>query len=442
MPISILPNIAAGRKQAAKAVFAGLFSLLFACGQSLYAQIQFVPGYYITEQGDTIRGKIDQQAGSRTPKQIQFLEDGKPTSFSAQTARGFGIKDGAHFNRFYVTYSTRPVDINLLRTGDFEDKMVSDTVFLAKMIAGKWSLYSLYAERFIYFIQEDNEAPQELTYKVYLTDNQQYYDEKKIFRNQLNNMLLARQIDPAVLKRLETLNYTATELSLFVKRLNKSVGISTVTAGGGPPRKFLHVYGGLGYSFNSFSVEKSGSKELRPYEYMSYTTSNSPMAQVGIELSNQEMLGPIMIRVEVGYHALKIKGQGMYNEFNYYRDLYLSLDIDARLIQPSVQALCKVVRGKNLDAFAGAGFGANFFHYKTSQLTMEYEAYEGHPPTATVHSADLRKKGVLVHLLAGITVKNHYQFQAQYSLFGTAIPGRINKTNDLRMVQLQVNYRF
>ena len=386
-----------------------------------------------------MRGRIDQQASSRTPSQIQFLEDGKDISFTAKTARGFGINGGADFTRFYVSYSTRPVDINRLRTGDFQDKTVTDTVFLSKLVAGKWSLYSLYADRFIYFIQEDNETPQELSYKVYLTGNQEYYEEKHIFRNQLNNMLIARQADPAVLRRIEKLGYTATELINFVRRVNLSVGISPVLSGAGPRRKLFHFYGGIGYAFNNFSVKKTGTKQLEPFQFMTYTTSNSPMVQAGIEISNQEMLGRLMIRAEVGYQGLKVKGHGMYNEFNYYRDLYLDLDIDARLIQPSVQALCKIVRKSNLEVFAGPGIGADLFHYKTSRLTLEYE---GNPPRKAVTDADISDVGLQGHLLAGVTVKRRYQFQVQYLLSGRSLLARNKVENAMRIVQLQLNYRL
>lgn len=433
-----VPNHAAGRCPYAALLCLFVFYFLFGALQNGQAQTQFIPGYYVTDQGDTIRGKIDQLASSRTPRDIQFQVDGKTTTFNAKTARGFGIDKGANYYRHYVTYSTRPVDINLLRSGDFEDKTITDTAFLSKMVSGKWSLYALYAGRFIYFIQHENDPLQELQYQVYLSGDQQYYDEKNIFRNQLNNLMSA-QMDAALLQRLERTNYTGTELTSFVKRINRAAGSQSVVAGAGPGRKLFHFYGGVGYSFNRFSIKKSGSKDLLPLEYMNYTYTNSPMLQVGVELRNQEVLGPFIFRAELAYYGIKIKGQGVYNEFNYYKDLYLSLDVDAKFIQPSFQALIKLIRQKEVEVFAGPALAANFSSYKTNKLVTEYE---NDPSSHSEGPLTLSKTWLQGQLLAGVMLQSHYQFQVKYAFLGSMMGDDVYKKGSMQSLQLQLNYRF
>lgn len=404
---------------------------------SLQSQTQFVPGYYINLQGDTVRGKIDRQAGSRTPREIQFQHEGQPMLINVQNAEGFGIDKGPQFSRHILSYSPAPVELQKLKSDQYDFSTITDTVFLGKLVSGKWQLYSLYVGKYVYFIQKENEPPTELTYVVKLSPDGLYINENSVYRNQLNNLLLANHIDPAALGRLETLNYTANDLVSFVTRLNRLQGATTAKAGNGPARKIFHLYGGVGYSFNSFYVRKTGSTAFDPFQYMDYTSAGSATFQAGLEFSNKDLLGPVALRLDASTFGLKVKGSGMYNELNYYKDLHLRYEMDGRYVQTALQALVSAVKTKKIDVFLGPAFAINFVSYKKNRVYRQYEGEE-----AVYYTPASNKTITQLQAIAGATVLQHYQVLLKQVVLGEGSISSIDAKNRATMTQVQVNYRF
>lgn len=137
----------------------------------LNAQENFVTGYIISLEGDSIRGYIDYKNWNRNPSSIKFKtqSSSEVINIKPKDIEEFGVKDDKYISEI-VEYETSPIQTNLLEENS-NLNLELDTVFLQVLISGKKELYSyrIINNRENYYIKTGN-GLELLVYKKYLKD--------------------------------------------------------------------------------------------------------------------------------------------------------------------------------------------------------------------------------------------------------------------------------
>lgn len=158
-----------------RTILAVTFSVtIFIIPQSLYSQNNFIKGFIITNENDTISGFIDYKNWEINPDRISFkktLADKKSEFYNAMTIKEFDVNNEI-YESGEIQIETSPVQTNELSHNavmDFENR----TAFLLAFVRGQKSLY-LYKtkkQKEQYYIKNDTTF-ELLKYKKYLKTNE------------------------------------------------------------------------------------------------------------------------------------------------------------------------------------------------------------------------------------------------------------------------------
>jgi len=145
-----------------------LIILMFIC-RSAYCQENYLSGYVISLNGDTLNGFIDYRNLEKTPNKISFkanLNNNK-SEYTPLDIKGFSVVDEIYESAIIKTELTNGLETNAaLNIG-------MDTTFLQTMIAGTKSLY-YYKNDFgneLFYIKTDK-TYELLVYKKYLSNQE------------------------------------------------------------------------------------------------------------------------------------------------------------------------------------------------------------------------------------------------------------------------------
>lgn len=136
------------------------------------AQENFVNGYIKSNQGDTIKGYIDDQDWDKNPDLIKFKSiEGNITVYHPNDIQGFGVKSNQYVSAT-VFFETSSLSIEKLNQ-DSSLHYSTGLVFLTKLISGEKSLYEFKDKdgRDNFYIQKGKNDPELLIYKKYIGSN-------------------------------------------------------------------------------------------------------------------------------------------------------------------------------------------------------------------------------------------------------------------------------
>ena len=115
-----------------------LVILIFQCS---FGQKNYLPGYVIQLNGDTLHGFIDYRKWDKNPDKIAFRKEMSDNSshYTPIGIKGFGVKDVIYESAIIETEisSDNPIDFS----SQAEFSMRTDTTFLQTMIRGVKCLY-------------------------------------------------------------------------------------------------------------------------------------------------------------------------------------------------------------------------------------------------------------------------------------------------------------
>lgn len=141
-------------------------SVLILISQAICASSKPLPGYYITNSGDSVHCNIEFEDWYKNPASIQAKVNNETRTLKASDIKGFGVFEYTDYRSATVTYHTNPINGTEL-PGKFSDSTMTKTVFLKTLIKGTYSLYELnLTERRYYFVQKNDGDISELLYRV------------------------------------------------------------------------------------------------------------------------------------------------------------------------------------------------------------------------------------------------------------------------------------
>lgn len=194
-----------------------VFCLILATS-TMFGQIEFEPGYYVTNSGEKIVGQIGNELWRLAPEKFYFRsQGGGETVITIEEASVFAIEGKEKFVR-----TTTKVDISSnvgkLLTETMAPVFDSVTTFLLVHTEGDASLYEYLwggASRF-YLSTDGGEHVLPLICKLY-RPNENQIGENNQFRQQLYANLSDRGVE---LKDVTTLRYTGRDLTKFLDEVN------------------------------------------------------------------------------------------------------------------------------------------------------------------------------------------------------------------------------
>ncbi|GAO41964.1 outer membrane beta-barrel protein [Flavihumibacter petaseus] len=407
-------------------------ALLFATCLPAIAQKNFVPGYVVKLGGDTLRGEIDNQDWTKNPRKILFRNSGQPVNYGVSDIRTINIQGADHYERHIITRSTRPVNYDEFRIG-FVDTLVTDTVFLRQLVAGKWNLYALEMEKKMFFFGVEDEQPVELKYIVTQNDSTLNFYVTNEFREQLK----AKQMqfgdengpDPS------RLQYSETSLTKFFIKANGSPN-KTAAEPEKEKKKLITFYAGGGAMLNTLTMTSSVDPKLKN---MSFDATLRPSIQAGLDFATARSNQRLEMRLEASYFQFASNGKGSTEKSSLATAKDNTYTLRMNNLRLTLSAVYHIIAYPNLRVFIGGGYSMNFSGYPENKMV----SYEKDLDKTTVFDPyyDFESTWQQVLVRAGVVINKRYEAGLNYSILGD-FSNYSKLEMSPRTLNLQLNYRF
>lgn len=153
--------------------------LAFLASQVLFSQSEFLEGYILKSEHDTLYGKIENRSYYQNSIQVNFIENNRNNvvKFSPDEIFGYRFSNG----KYYISENVR---IN----GHQKN------IFLEYIVNGRLNIY-IYQDKLLwnhYFVSKDSLPIEELGYREYIkrVDGRNYRVENKPFVGMLKFILI------------------------------------------------------------------------------------------------------------------------------------------------------------------------------------------------------------------------------------------------------------
>lgn len=214
-----------------------LIVILFCCSLQLSAQLDFHPGYYLTNSNDTVFGLIDYRGDISNSKICVFRKDNNTpvTKLLPGTIKGYRFTDG----KYYVSKQI-PKD--------------SGTIFMEYLINGKASIYCLRSNTDLdrYFIEKDGKM-MEMNNDEVTGESQQYVRTTNQYKGVLKYYF---QDAPSLIENINDLTFDKKSLIDIAKKYHEKVcnGEKCIVYERKAPKRVFHYGLYVGTSIDYLSV--------------------------------------------------------------------------------------------------------------------------------------------------------------------------------------------
>ena len=203
------------------AILAAILLSLFGLDE-LFAQAEAKLGYYVTNEGDTLKRRIRFSPNMTTAKSI-FIKTsakGKFEEINISDVRAFSIQGFNDYERQITLIDKSSNNIEDLVDGT-KDKIEVDTVFLQKLVDGpvKILIYSDANRGDQFFYQSGSETVKPLVKRL-LVDDKMVVRENREYLTTLKSILTCKSVEEA---DFETLDYTREKIAAITYKHNKCV---------------------------------------------------------------------------------------------------------------------------------------------------------------------------------------------------------------------------
>ncbi len=239
--------------------------ILGICSPAVVAQIEFEPGYYISNSGNRMEGLIKNQGWKKNPVVFQFKTN------ELATPQNIGILDASEFEitgHLKYVRAAVPVDQSTDSRTQLSISMVPefepDTVFLNVLVEGEATLFEMENEvNKRYYFQLKGEEITPLEFKKFLISSTEIRSQKtntkirtnKTYQQQIRNSLNCSNINQDEIEKLE---YKKRELVAVFTQFNECVNSDFIVYRGKKAKRFNIS---IGPRFYRSTLEVTGSAE-------------------------------------------------------------------------------------------------------------------------------------------------------------------------------------
>jgi hypothetical protein len=197
--------------------------ILFLIFQATFSQDNYLSGFVIQLNGDTLKGFIDYRNWEKNPNKISFKEKmtDKKIDYHPLEIKEFSVSDDKYEGAVVKT-ELSPLNVSDLTT-DEDLKFKTDTIFLQTIIKGKKCLYFYHDKsgKNQFYIKNDT-VFELLVYKKYISEinGMKLIEENKIYISQLKNYF--NEFTP-IIPNIDAVNYQKKKLiEIFHSYYNSS----------------------------------------------------------------------------------------------------------------------------------------------------------------------------------------------------------------------------
>lgn len=227
---------------------------------TVFSQTNFLPGYYIQENGTKINCLIKNEDWIGNPKtfEYKFEESGELKIGSIANISEFGA--GSTFKYIRATMEVdQSTDVVNNLTDVRNPIMKEETLFLKTLAEGKASLYYTELENIKrYFFKIDDQKIQQLIYKRYMTSALKM-GTNDYYKQQLATTLTCENLDN---DDFENLEYKTNKLIKIISDYNACENSETILYGRKDGKSFFNLSIRPGVTFTSLSLQRSGDEKV------------------------------------------------------------------------------------------------------------------------------------------------------------------------------------
>lgn len=277
---------------------------VFSCVTS-FAQQNYLNGYIVSLQGDTIKGQIDYKNWEKNPSNIQFKKENSENAkaYSATEINAFGISTLNRTEKYIsakVLIAHSSEDMETMDTdGIFKD--TEETLFLLQIYDGSYKLYTYKDEKIHFYITEGSQI-NELKYKKYFDKSKNTIMSSDRYKIQLINLL--KNCSTIRETTINNTNYNMIDLIKLLKTYDKCMGVNHTQAAVQESAKV--VFGGiLATDFSTISAVNG--------KYRDETISSAGNFAVGVSISlkSPRNYGSSSIQIELLYRRYKFESNSV-----------------------------------------------------------------------------------------------------------------------------------
>ncbi|HEY8999844.1 MAG TPA: hypothetical protein VIM89_00730 [Mucilaginibacter sp.] len=416
-----------------KSIYLFLFvSLLF---PSLsYSQSNYKAGYVVNSKGDTTKGYINYKEWDNSPKTVAFKKEIKQSeeeNFSVNDITAFGVTGQLYYQRYIVTASQDPVEINNMNTYLDTSSRV-DTVFLRLLNKGRYlTLYSLKDNlKSRYYILESGESePYELLYHAYSDLNKDNVIQRvRRYRTQLQNILQKNNINSDhISAEIAQSDYSESDMTRVAQDINGKSSNEFTT-----PNLFgIRFFAGAGINYTQSKFTGNIDFAKSPA-----SSSTSPAINAGVDFLINKNIQKFYLRAGVSF---SINGQYKFVTTDIGNTSGTStLKFKQYNMSIAPQAVYNIYNEDKLKIFIDAGIAFNLASYGDYKTVTVYNSF---PSLVLDKSPELSKAYWSFPLKAGIVLNKRIEIYGGFTP-SAPISELVYVKNAVTTYQAGVNYLF
>jgi len=331
-------------------------TLLLWVSFSATAQLRYAEGLVVTNDGDTLKGLIEQREVDLNPSQVNFKpsQTAPEKTFTVDDILYFSVPGMGSYQRFTLAISMDPVDLDAVQ-GYSAPPAVRKTVFLKIHQKGRHlALYSFRDELKVRFYATHSQSaePQELVYKVLRVGGNFAevfsYRELLTFIGERAGVMkekLKQEISKAAYNEGQILKVASKINGIKPEKFRVSNKVSTgFRVGAGLNVEMLQYYGNEEFSKNAESSPGS-----------MYWFS------VGYDLAKNPYIGKMVFRGDLTYSAAELTTTTY--DYRFSSEIDITHRFKQRTIGLGVYGLYNIYNEEKLKFFVSLGVRSNFSAY-------------------------------------------------------------------------------
>ncbi len=433
----------------AKPVFLILSLLCMCTPKTMVAQktpfYNFVPGYILQPNGDTLKGQIDYGEWSETPKWVRFRTDNQSEGkkYEMSDMNGFGILSPRieHYIKARILYYDEPLSgadmttYDNLRVINADPQLNQDTVFLWTLAKGTVNLYEWEnpkQKRYHYFIEKGQSGIKELVTRNVLIKNYNQRMSVKIeaYRQQLTNLF---SDCPKLEKDIKNLFFSRSHIVALISKYNNCTGKNLYAQKKEKAKGSFAVMSGATLPVLSLldryhnNINGSGS----PKQFI----MGSLMPPIGVSYGLQ-MLHTFSIGFELQLSSYKTKNITNYNGIGFTR--HTEVDMDILSSKLNFYSIYFFNRSTKIKPYAKMGFGYAYFLKHNYKETVEEDNI-----VYSVEDIKLKKAQGSVFLGLGSQLKRlSLEARVELGLTNLREPSYFNEQLNIHSASILAIYAF
>jgi hypothetical protein len=366
---------------------------------SLYSNAQrYMPGY-VLQNGDTVRGEVDNRNWDVNPTRIQFRTTAAVSNYSLSDIEGFGIFGLDHYRKRFVRVDMNPVDLTQVRK-HVRDSVLHSAFFLRVLVDGdQVDLYELQNFKPHYYIEEGGGGTAlELNYSVSFDEASGTVNAYNGFHDQLIRLTAGRPDAKELSNQATRLRYQAGEISKFIRSLNSGNGNYTSPDQENTRLKAqFFIGGGLLFGQMKFTGEN------RELNSLNFPAEKSVVASAGTDIFLSRDHQALFLRAELIVSSFRSKGKGTTkSDGGLNQGFENSYEVKQSSVGPAISLNGGIVRGKSVFVYAGLGYRYNFSNTESkftsiNKLTGQKTVQENFPEPNDNWGNMYLKIGLIAH---------------------------------------------